>query len=273
MKEEELNKIEQQVVAAETEKAENDTLLEVAIEKEQRLKQVLDLIARDDYEKVTNDITDYKSKISQADCKLSEFDHQKIQTNEEIEHIKEEFKADNLKELADKQKQTAELEAKLKVSTFQNSQKLVLSPVEGNVDTLFIHTVGGVVTPAEKLVSIVPDKVPLLVQAYVLNKDIGFVRAKLPAAIKVDTFDFQKYGMVDGVVKLASHDSRDDDKLGPVFDVYIEPKKQSLIVDGKPERLAAGMTVTAEVKIGKRRIIEFFVYPLVKYLHEGMSIR
>jgi hemolysin D len=273
MKEEELNRISQQVVATETEKTENIELLKVACEKEGRLKLVLDLIAKDDYEKVTNDIVSYKSKISQAESKLKEFEHQTIQTQEEIQHIEQEFKTNNLKDLAEKQKQTAELEAKLKVSTFQNSQKMVLSPVEGNVDTLFIHTVGGVVTPAEKLLSIVPDKVPLVIQAYVQNKDIGFVRKDLPVAIKVDTFDFQKYGMFEGRVKLVSHDSRDDEKMGQIFDVYVLPTTKDIKVEGKRQRLEAGMTVVAEVKIGKRRIIEFFVYPLVKYLREGMSVR
>lgn len=130
----------------------------MATDKERRLKEVLDLIPRDDYEKVTNDILGYKSRITQADCKLSELEHQKLQTNEEIAHIKEEFKSNNLKELADKQRQTSELEAKVKVSSFQNAQKLVLSPVDGHVDTMFVHTVGGVVTPAEKLLSIVPGQ-------------------------------------------------------------------------------------------------------------------
>jgi hemolysin D len=263
----------EQMSAADVERTENRDLLKVAEQKEIRLEEVLDLIAREEYEKVTNDILTYKSKIAQADFKLAELDHEKLQTNEEIEHIKEDFRSSNLKELADKQKQTTDLDAKLKIASFQNAKKLVVAPVDGHVDTLFIHTVGGVVTPAEKLVSIVPDNVPLMIQAYVLNKDIGFVRAKLPVAIKVDTFDFQKYGMFQGQVQLVSHDSREDDKLGQVFDVYVRPTTSFLSVDGKREPLQAGMTVVAEVKIGKRRIIEFFIYPLVKYMHEGLSVR
>ncbi|HEY9683942.1 MAG TPA: HlyD family type I secretion periplasmic adaptor subunit [Oculatellaceae cyanobacterium] len=273
MKDEELKKVEQQMASNQSEKAQNVELLRVASEKEQRLKEVLDLIPRDDYEKVTNDILGYKSRITQAECKLSELEHQKLQTNEEIAHIKEEFKSNNLKELADKQRQTSELEAKVKVSSFQNAQKLVLSPVDGHVDTMFVHTVGGVVTPAEKLVSIVPDNVPLVVQAYVANRDIGFVRKGASAAIKVDTFDFQKYGMLNGRVSLVSHDSREDEKLGQIFDVYIRPSESYIKVDNRREQLASGMTVISEVKTGRRRIIEFFLYPIVKYLHEGFSVR
>lgn len=273
MREEELKKIDQQMDAARAEQLENETLLNVAKEKETRLKSVIDLIAKDEYDKVLNDLVSYKSKIDQSSCKLQELAHQKSQTAEEIAHIEQDFIATNLKELAEKQREATELEAKVKVANFQNAQKLVNSPVDGHVDSLFVHTVGGVVTPAEKLLSIVPDSAPLIIQASVLSKDIGFVKVGLPAAIKVDTFDFQKYGLLDGKVTLVAHDSKEDDKLGQIFDVYVRPKSPYMLVEGKTQKLASGMTVVTEVKIGKRRIIEFFIYPMIKYLHEGMGVR
>jgi hemolysin D len=133
--------------------------------------------------------------------------------------------------------------------------------------------VGGVVTPAEKLMSIVPARTPLVARISVLNKDIGFVAPDLPTSIKVDTFEYQKYGMFDGKVKLVSKDSHEDEKLGLVYDVYINPTTPYLDVDGRKEPLRTGMSLIAEIKVGKRRIIEFFIYPLIKYWHEGMSVR
>lgn len=132
---------------------------------------------------------------------------------------------------------------------------------------------GGVVSPAEKLISIVPVNTPLMIQATVENRDVGFVHPNMPVAIKVDTFEFQKYGTLEGVVLQVDKDSHEDEKLGPVYSAWITPKQHQLQVNGKWQKLSTGMAVTAEIKTGKRRIIEFFIYPLIKNLNEGMSVR
>jgi len=136
-----------------------------------------------------------------------------------------------------------------------------------------VHTIGGVVTPAEKLILIVPKDAPLIIKATVLNKDIGFIKEGMTAELKIDTFDFQKYGLIDAVVSHVSDDAIEDEKLGPVYEVYLKPKKNYLMVKGKKEYLSSGMSVTAELKVGQRRVINFFLYPLIKYLDEGMSVR
>ncbi len=100
-----------------------------------------------------------------------------------------------------------------------------------------------------------------------------FVAKGMAASIKIDTFNFQKYGMIDGEVIQISKDSIIDEQLGMVYKMRVKPKKTSLIVEGKKIEITAGMTLTSEVNVGKRRIIEFFIYPLIKYLDEGMSVR
>ena len=69
---------------------------------------------------------------------------------------------------------------------------------------MLVHTIGGIVTPAEKVISIVPVDSPLIIKASVLDKDIGFVKEGMPVQVKIDTFDFQKYGMIEGKVKKVS---------------------------------------------------------------------
>ena len=92
-------------------------------------------------------------------------------------------------------------------------------------------------------------------------------------SVKIDTFDFQKYGILNGTLKSISKNSIEDEKLGPVYEVYIQPDTKTFKIDGREEKIATGMTLNAEINIGKRRIIEFFIYPLIKYLDEGMSVR
>lgn len=79
--------------------------------------------------------------------------------------------------------------------------------------------------------------------------------------------------MLEGTVKTVSKDSIENEQLGLIYEVFIAPKTTTLTVEGKPETLKPGMSVTAEIKTKKRRIIEFFIYPLVKHLKEGVSVR
>lgn len=272
-KQAELASIEERQKSAQTSLDENKALLAVATDREKRMKEVLDLIARQDYEQVVNEITSYTSKMNQAAFQVTELQHQHNRVNKEIESLQHQFRRTNLQELSDKIRTVHELDARLKQSSFRTAKQRILSPVDGYVGELFVHTVGGVVTPAEKLMSIVPVNTPMVAKVSVLNRDIGFVSANLPVSIKVDTFEYQKYGMFQGKVKLVARDSREDQKEGLVYDVYVKPTTEYLEVEGRKEKLQPGMTVIAEIKVGTRRIIEFFIYPLIKYWHEGMSVR
>ena len=95
----------------------------------------------------------------------------------------------------------------------------------------------------------------------------------MPVSLKIDTYDFQKYGILHGTVKSISQNSIEDEKLGPVYEIYVKPDEDTLIIEGKEQKLSTGMTLNAEIEIGERRIIEFFIYPLIKYLDEGISVR
>ncbi|NQY51958.1 MAG: HlyD family efflux transporter periplasmic adaptor subunit [Campylobacteraceae bacterium] len=136
-----------------------------------------------------------------------------------------------------------------------------------------INTIGGVVTPAEKLISIVPKNSPLIVKVNVLNRDIGFIKKDMDCKIKIDTFSFQKYGFLEGKIINVGKFSLTDEQLGDIYEVKIEPNGKTLKVEGKERYLEAGMSVTAEIKVGKRRVIEFFIYPIIQYMDEGLSVR
>ena len=106
-----------------------------------------------------------------------------------------------------------------------------------------------------------------------LNQDVGFVERDMPVSIKVDTYNFQKYGILNGKVIIVSPNSIEDERLGDIYEVYIEPENTTLLVEGKEQSIKYGMATTNEIKIGKRRIIEFFIYPLIKYMDESIKVR
>jgi hemolysin D len=234
--------------------------------KEKRMNSVADIIAKNDLEKVKAENMDYRSKIQ-------ELNHRKSGLQKEADYIRSNFKTQNFNELADRDKKATEMGASIKEIEFRKQQQNIVAPVDGYVNTMLVHTVGGVVTPAEKLVSIVPADSPLLVKATVLNKDIGFIKEGMPVLVKIDTFDFQKYGIINGTVKKVSKDSIEDQKLGPIYDVYITPLNTTLMVNGKEAPISTGMGLSAEIKVGKRRIIEFFIYPMIKYWNQAITIR
>ena len=149
----------------------------------------------------------------------------------------------------------------------------LVSPVSGTVQGLKVHTIGGVVTTAQTLASIVPKGTSLVVEATVENKDIGFVKAGQQAKIKLDTFSFQKYGVVKGVVKQVSPDAFEDKKKGLVYKIKVSMEKTHMLVHGKLVPLEPGMTCSVEIKTGKRRIIEFFLSPFKKYEKESLTER
>lgn len=269
----ELKKIEERIKSAKAEKTNAEVILVSRTDKEKRLRPVVEIIAKDEYEKVLTDISTYESNIKSLNYKLEELNQQKRQVIEEIAYIRQNFRSSNLKELSDKQKQANELLAKIEDASYRNTKQKIVSPVDGYVNTLLVHTVGGVVSPAEKLMSIVPAKTPLVVKATVLNKDIGFIQPDMPVSIKIDTYEFQKYGILKGKVRTVAKTSIDDEKLGPVYEVYVTPIDKSLMVEGKQKSISPGMSLTAEIKVKKRRVIEFFIYPLIKYWGEGISVR
>jgi hemolysin D len=270
---EQIAQVNEQVNGAKIDRERLARLYESAKAKEERLTSVLDIIAKSEYEEAKNEAQSYGKQVTMKEHEILQLASKRSELNEQRRLVTQEYRNRLLEELTQKRKEATALQVEVEAIEFKSAKQRLRAPVDGYVGKLMVHTVGGVVTPAEKLISIVPKDAPLVIKATVMNQDIGFVKNGMAAAIKVDTFDFQKYGLIDGNVTHVSDDAIEDEKLGPVYEVYIEPQQHTLMVEGEELRLHSGMSVTAELKVGNRRIIEFFIYPLIKYMDEGMSVR
>lgn len=167
----------------------------------------------------------------------------------------------------------ASLEQEL-VKAEQRSRLMHLTaPVAGTVQQLAINTVGGVVTPAQPLMAIVPGENVLEVEAMLPNKDIGFVNPGQDAEVKVETFPFTRYGTLRGKITQVSSDAIQDEKLGLIYSTRVKLARDTLRVENKMVRLSPGMAVTVEVKTGTRRVIEYFLSPLLQYGSESLRER
>jgi hemolysin D len=147
------------------------------------------------------------------------------------------------------------------------------APVNGTVQQLDVHTVGGVVSAAKPLMQIVPKQTKVEVEAFLENKDVGFVQEGQNAEVKIDAFEYTKYGTVTGKVTHVSRDAIDDEKKGLIYSTKIMLDKSTIAVEGKNKTLSAGMTVNVEIKTGDRRIIEYVLSPLVRHKRESLHER
>ena len=231
----ELNNIREEEARVAEQLADSRTRYSIAISNKNRLEKVRDIIPQSRYDDASKEVSELSHNIGALSASLSEIRNKRLQL--------------------EKQKQ------------------ILKSPIDGYVNTIFVHTIGGVVTPAEKIMTIVPKDATMQIKAKVLNQDVGFIESEMPVSIKVDTYNFQKYGILDGVVTVVSPNSIKDEQLGDIYEVYIDPKNTTLMVEGKEQSIKYGMTTTNEIKIGKRRIIEFFIYPLIKYMDESIKVR
>lgn len=147
------------------------------------------------------------------------------------------------------------------------------APVDGTVQHLAVHTLGGVVTPAQTLITLVPADRVLQVEAIVDNQDIGFIKVGQHVEVKVETFPFTRYGTLSGTVAQVSNDARQDDKLGLIFTAEVTLSQDTMQIDDRLIRLTPGMAVTAEIKTGRRRIISYLLSPLIQHAHESLHER
>jgi hemolysin D len=164
--------------------------------------------------------------------------------------------------------------------------QLLTAPLDGVVQQLAVHTIGGVVTPAQPLAILVPTDSHLEIEAMISNRDFGFVHAGQEAEIKVDTFSFTRYGLLrgevldvspDAITVDKSQDNKTNDKVGTAS-ASSEPKGQELSYAARMSldrtqkqveeglvNLGPGIAVTVEIKTGSRRIISYILSPLIRY--------
>lgn len=154
-----------------------------------------------------------------------------------------------------------------------HDQQHIASPIDGTVQQLQVHTIGGVVQPAQMLMQIVPQEAQMEVEAWVLNKDIGFVQEGQTAKVKIDTFNFTKYGLISGELTNISDDAVPDEKLGLRYLASVQIEKDWMQVENRKVNLSPGMSVAVEVKTGQRRLIEYFLSPLLRFKQESIRER
>ncbi|WP_439923025.1 HlyD family type I secretion periplasmic adaptor subunit [Nitrobacter sp. JJSN] len=233
------------------------------------------------------DVTVQQSKLREADAAIALLRETREKTA--VGHRRAIYDA-----LSKAEQKVASLKQDVIKADQRTKLQSLVAPVDGVVQQLAVHTVGGVVTPAQVLAVVVPTQAPLEIEAMVSNRDIGFVHSGQKAEIKVDTFNFTRYGLLHGEVLSLSSDAiahdrpsnGSNDRITGAASNTSEPRGQELQyaarisldrtemqIDEKLVKLSPGMAVTAEIKTGSRRIISYLLSPLAKYKRDSLRER
>jgi hemolysin D len=228
-----------------------------------------------------------KSRLSEANAALAAVIETRAQAVAE-------FHRKLFDDLAEAERKAAGLSGDLVKAEQRTKLQLLTAPVDGVVQQLSVYTVGGVVTPAQQLAVVVPSDAVLEIEARISNRDIGFVHVGQVAAIKVDAFNFTRYGIFRGRVVSVSRDAivrdvppdKTKDNSADAEGTSSEPKGQELgyaarisldqtqiQVGDTLASLSPGMAVTVEVNTGSRRVISYLLSPLLKYKQDALRER
>jgi hemolysin D len=207
------------------------------------------------------------------------------------------FIAENTQKLADAQRQADDFEQKHIKTRLKSGRLALVSPIDGVVMGLAVTTIGQMLTSGEDIAKIVPEGASLKIEAYLANKDIGFVKKGQTAVVKIDAFPFTRYGTIRARVDHIAFDAipepdaqateGDATKANRatksfagaqrvqnlVFPVTLIPVSDHLKIDGEQIPMTAGMTVEIEIATGKRRIIEYIFSPLVETAANALKER
>ncbi len=230
-------------------------------------------VSQHDYFELKKSLIEQARDLDAATEKLAEISASRVEAERESQQFYAETRKTWLDKLSDVEQKSASLAQELIKADSRGRFMRLTAPVDGTVQQLAVHTVGGVVTPAQPLMTLVPVNSPIEVEAYLSNQDIGFVHKSQQVEVKIETFSFTKYGTVKGEVIAVSSDAINDEKLGLVFSVRVRLNKSTIWVDGNNLNLSPGMAVTVEIKTKQRRVIEYFLDPLRRHSAESLHER
>jgi len=229
--------------------------------------------------RLQNELSNIDQRITSADSAVLGQNQQLLQSQSALTQAQNQSQTQTAEtnsafnnQIIASEKRIIELENNLVKARQMLAQTTITAPVDGTVLSLTVKTIGGVVNAGQQLAQIVPEKVPLYVDAALDNQDIGFVKPGQRVVVKVATYPFQRYGYLEGTVENISPDSIQDDKKGLIYKAKIKLNDEKSSKQNQL-KLLPGMSVSAEIATGQRRIIEFFLDPLMTKADESLKVR
>ena len=206
-------------------------------------------------------------------------------SSRKLEQISADYQQRLQAERADLSGKLDQTRAEVTKQQYRNGLLELKAPQDGIIKDVATHTIGTVISPGTILMTLVPKDEILRAEVWVSNQDVGFIHLGEPVKIKFASYQFQKYGMVQGKVAHLSADATDANQQGTgasappsakspngkpyAYRALVDLKAQELIVNGIKHALSPGMQVTAEIHLGTRTILEYLLSPVMGAFQEA----
>ena len=204
-----------------------------------------------------------RERLRQEQAALAEAERQRDGLGAEVGRIQ-------LAELADWEARAAALEQERVKAARRRAVQRIRAPDAGIVQELALRGPGAVVTPAQPLLVLVPVGTGLELEAWIENKDAGLIEAGQAAEVKVDSFPFTRHGTIPGHLVRMSPDAVAREGQGLVYAGRIALARDTVRLNGRELPLAPGMLATAEIAVGRRRVAEYFLSPVLRWSYESL---
>ncbi|NQV54269.1 MAG: HlyD family type I secretion periplasmic adaptor subunit [Rhodospirillales bacterium] len=231
------------------------------------------LVPRDEHLKLEAEVEDLKSKISGLEASIPRTESTVKEAKSRRRETLDRFKREAQSELGAVEEKIATIQEEISAAGERGARLEIKSPINGIVKNMRYSTIGGVVKSGEAIMEIVPTGDKLIINAKLNPIDRGFVTEGQPARVKISTYDFVRYGALDGRVSLVAADVTEDPQIGPYFEVQIETDKTYL---GKHEGelpITPGMQAVVDIHTGSKTVIDFLIKPVLKMKAEAFRER
>lgn len=208
-------------------------------------------------------IKSQEEKLTHSATELESIEH-------ELEAYKSLFKEENKKRAQELRETLAQLSQQEIGLTEEVKSKTIRAPINGIIDDLIVHTILAPVLPGQQLMRLIPLNEPLEMEATIPNKEIAFIEIGQKALIRFDAFPFERYGGIEGEITSISKTSKLNEDGSYVYTVRIQFDRYKFCVDCKNASITTGMTAAIDIKIGKRRIVDYILSPIIKPVRLAM---
>ncbi|MBR4905090.1 MAG: HlyD family type I secretion periplasmic adaptor subunit [Selenomonadaceae bacterium] len=253
-------------------------VLAIAQEKEARLEELSEQNAISQFQLLEQqrETIEY-AKNAQAELdSINSIRAEIAEAQQNLANVDASYHKDIMTALVEAKKEYYAVTESIKKAEEDSRMAIIYSPISGRVYNLNIHTLGGIVTDAQPLMQIVPEDAKLEFEVYADNKDIGFIKVGQEAEVKFETYNFQKFGMYKAEVQEISADAVNEPnnpQQDKKFKLILDPTSNDINVYGQPAKIEVGMSISAEIKIKEKRIIDFFLDPFRRYTSEALRER
>lgn len=270
-----------QLVKLEGNFANAKTAMKNAQVREASLRELVDgAIPRFDYLEAKDRLTEAEDRVSSLQQEIAA-QKQSIQqaeqayqaANQSTARLSSERQSEILGQLKQRQEELANLDGQLAQARLRTKGQTITAPIAGKVYDIQTTLGERSVAPGQELLSILPNDQNLLLEVKVLNRDIGFISAGMRAKVKLATFPFQEFGIIEGEVLQVNPNATLDRDLGLVFKAKVKLSKNTVLVHDKPVELAPGMAATAEVVTRQRSVLTFLLEPITRRFSEAFTTR